>query len=71
MLEVLILPKFDELCLSVDTLKPHLVCIVETWLSKEISNNAIISVRQRPPWWWSTHLFQIFFLFLYFHPLPH
>ena len=25
MLEVLILPKFDELCLSVDTLKPHLV----------------------------------------------
>ena len=36
-----ILPKFDELRLSADTLKPHFICIVETWLSKEIGNNEL------------------------------
>ena len=36
-----ILPKLDELRLSVDSLKPHFICIVEIWLSKEISNNEL------------------------------
>ena len=36
-----ILPKFDELRLSADTLKSHFICIVETWLSKEVGNNEL------------------------------
>ena len=43
-----LLPKFDYLSLSVDILRPHIICLVETWLSDEISDNKItINDRNR------------------------
>ena len=36
-----LVPKFDELCASIETYKPDIVCIVETWLSKDISDNEL------------------------------
>ena len=36
-----LLPKMDELRVLVDTQQPHIVSIVETWLSSEISDNEI------------------------------
>ena len=30
-----LLPKFDELSVTVNTLKTHIICIVESWLSSE------------------------------------
>ena len=34
-------PKFDELCLLVATYNPYFIAIVETWLSREISDSEI------------------------------
>ena len=34
-----LIPKFDELCLLVETHQPDIVCIVETWLDHDISDN--------------------------------
>ena len=36
-----LIPKFDELCLLVETHQPDIVCIVETWLDHNISDNEI------------------------------
>ena len=36
-----LLPKFDDLLLSIYTLKPQIICIVETWLSSDITDNEI------------------------------
>ena len=33
-----LIPKFDELCLLVETHQPDIVCIVETWLDHNISD---------------------------------
>ena len=33
-----LLPKFDELSIIMNTLKPHIICIVESWLSSENSD---------------------------------
>ena len=35
------MPKIDDLKAAVDTQHPHIVCIVETWLSSEISDNEL------------------------------
>ena len=34
-------PKFDELCLLAEVHQPDIVCIVETWLDHNISDNEI------------------------------
>ncbi len=34
-------PKLDKLKALVDTQRPHIVCIVETWLSSEIADNEV------------------------------
>ena len=36
-----LLPKIDDLLLSVEALNPHIVCVVESWLSDEIDDNEI------------------------------
>ena len=36
-----LLPKFDNLLASTLTLDPHIICIVETWLSGVIENNEL------------------------------
>ena len=36
-----LLPKMDRLRALVDAQRPHIVCIVETWLSSEISDNEL------------------------------
>ena len=36
-----LIPKFDELCLLVETHQPDIVCIVEIWLDHNISDNEI------------------------------
>ena len=36
-----LVPKFDELCASTETYKPDIICIVETWLNKDISNEEL------------------------------
>ena len=36
-----LLPKFDELAATVDALQPTVICIVESWLSEEISDSEI------------------------------
>jgi len=36
-----LLPKMDELRVLVDMQQPHIVSIVETWLSSEVSDNEI------------------------------
>ena len=36
-----LIPKFDELCLLVETHQPDTVCIIETWLDHNISDNEI------------------------------
>ena len=36
-----LIPKLDELCLLVETHQPDIVCIVETWLDHNISDNGI------------------------------
>ena len=36
-----LLPKMDELAATVDACSPDLICIVETWLSPDISNPEI------------------------------
>ena len=36
-----LLPKIDNLLLSVKALNPHIVCVVESWLSEEIDDNEI------------------------------
>ena len=36
-----LLPKMDNLRELVDVQKPHIVCIVETWLSTEIGDNEV------------------------------
>ena len=36
-----LIPKFDELCLLVETHQPDIVCIVETWLDPNFSDNEI------------------------------
>ena len=36
-----LLPKFDNHLLCVNVHRPHIFCIVETWLSDEISNTEI------------------------------
>ena len=36
-----LLPKMDKLRALVDTQRPHIVCILETWLSSEISDNEL------------------------------
>ena len=36
-----LLPKIDNLLLSVNVLRPHIICIVETWLSDEIDDREI------------------------------
>ena len=36
-----LIPKFDELCLLVETHQLDIVCIVETWLDHNISDNEI------------------------------
>ena len=33
-----LLPKLDNLILAIDIFKPHIICIVETWLSSEITD---------------------------------
>ena len=33
-----LIPKLDELRANVASLKPHVVCVVETWLSEDISD---------------------------------
>ena len=37
-----LLPKFDNLllkiCVNAHIYRPHIICVVETWLSDEISN---------------------------------
>ena len=32
-----LLPKLDNLIVAIDIFKPHIICIVETWLSSEIT----------------------------------
>ena len=32
-----LIPKFDELCLLIETYQPDIVCIIETWLDHIIS----------------------------------
>ena len=36
-----LIPKFDELCLLVETHQPDIVCIIETWLDHNTSGNEI------------------------------
>jgi len=36
-----LLPKFDELAATVEDLEPTVICIVESWLSAEISDSEI------------------------------
>ena len=36
-----LLPKFDELCTICATCKPDVVCLVESWLCDDISDNEI------------------------------
>ena len=36
-----LIPKLDELCLLVETHQPDIVCIIETWLDHNISDNEI------------------------------
>ena len=36
-----LLPKMDKLRALVDTQNPHIVCIVDTWLSDDISDNEV------------------------------
>jgi len=36
-----LLPKMDKLRAFVDAQRPHIVCIVETWLSSETSDNEL------------------------------
>jgi len=36
-----LLPKFDELAATIDALQPTVICIVESWLSEEISDSEI------------------------------
>ena len=33
-----LLPKLDNLILTIDIFKPHIICIVKTWLSSEITD---------------------------------
>ena len=33
--------KFDELAATIDALQPIIICIVESWLSEEISDSEI------------------------------
>ena len=37
-----LLPKFDELCTLCATHKPDMLCLVETWLCNDISDNEIM-----------------------------
>ena len=39
-----VLPKVDNL-LSVDIHRPHIICVVESWLSDEINDNEIYLSR--------------------------
>ena len=41
MQEVYILPKLDDLCLLCADSKPHVVCIVETWLEDSVFDNEL------------------------------
>ena len=41
MQEVYILPKLDDLCLLCADSKPHVVCIVETWLEESVFDNEL------------------------------
>jgi len=34
-------PKLDELCVLIETYKPHILCIVETWLCSDITDNEV------------------------------
>ena len=36
-----LIPKLDELRANVASLKPHVVCVVETWLSGDISDHEL------------------------------
>ena len=36
-----LLPKIDDLLLSVEALNPHIVCVVESWLSDDVDDNEI------------------------------
>ena len=36
-----LLPKLDELCTTVTLEQPHIVCVVETWLSPDITDNEL------------------------------
>ena len=35
------MPKFDQLCLYVESHNPNIICIVETWLSDDIPDHEI------------------------------
>ena len=35
------MPKLDNLLISVNIHKPHIICVVESWLSTEISDSEI------------------------------
>ena len=36
-----LLPKLDDMLATVSILNPHIICVVETWLSSEVKNNEI------------------------------
>ena len=35
------MPKFDDFLASIDVHRPHIICVVESWLSEEIDDNEI------------------------------
>ena len=42
-----LVPKLDELCVLIETYKPHIICIVETWLCSDITDNEVLFLL---PW---------------------
>lgn len=36
-----LLPKFDDFLASIDVHRPHIICVVESWISEGIDDNEI------------------------------
>ena len=61
-----LLPKFDELAATVEDLEPTVICIVESWLSAELSDfeislvvYALYRLHRNRPWWWGHNLCKV------------
>lgn len=40
-----ILSRQEEICFVIDTCNPHIILGIETWLSEDLDNNELTSVR--------------------------